>query len=212
MSGEIMIALTKGRPLQQALELLDSVGIQPAEDISKSRKLVFDTNLSDTKLMILRGSDVATYVEHGIADLGFAGRDVLLEHGEEGYYQPLDLGIGKCDMMVAGLANEQPLPNRLKIATKFVNIAKRYYAAEGIQVDVIKLYGAMELAPVMGLAHRIVDIVETGNTLKANGLVPMEHIAKISGRLIVNKNSMKMKHLRVQSLIDDLAEVVGEQE
>lgn len=212
MSGEIMIALTKGRPLQQALELLGSVGIQPAEDISKSRKLVFDTNLSDTKLMILRGSDVATYVEHGIADLGFAGRDVLLEHGEEGYYQPLDLGIGKCDMMVAGLANEQPLPNRLKIATKFVNIAKRYYAAEGIQVDVIKLYGAMELAPVMGLAHRIVDIVETGNTLKANGLVPMEHIAKISGRLIVNKNSMKMKHLRVQSLIDDLAEVVGEQE
>ena len=106
MSGEIMIALTKGRPLQQALELLGSVGIQPAEDISKSRKLVFDTNLSDTKLMILRGSDVATYVEHGIADLGFAGRDVLLEHGEEGYYQPLDLGIGKCDMMVAGLANE----------------------------------------------------------------------------------------------------------
>ncbi len=126
MSGEIMIALTKGRPLEQALELLDRIGIQPAEDIAKSRKLVFDTNLADTRLMILRGSDVATYVEHGIADLGFAGRDVLLEHGEEGYYQPLDLGIGQCDMMVAGLKEEGPLPQRLKIATKFVNIAKPY--------------------------------------------------------------------------------------
>ncbi len=209
MASEIMIALTKGRPLEQALELLDGIGIQPAEDISKSRKLVFDTNLSDTRLMILRGSDVATYVEHGIADLGFAGRDVLLEHGEEGYYQPLDLGIGKCDMMVAGLAEEGPLPKRLKIATKFVNIAKRYYADLGVQVDVIKLYGAMELAPVMGLAHRIVDIVETGNTLKANGLVPMEHIAKISGRLIVNKSSMKMKHAQVQSIIDSLEGVVA---
>lgn len=212
MSSEIMIALTKGRPLEQALELLEKVGIEPAEDISKSRKLVFDTNHADTRLMILRGSDVATYVEHGIADLGFAGRDVLLEHGEEGYYQPLDLGIGRCDMMVAGLAAEGPLPQRLKIATKFVNIAKRYYAAEGVQVDIIKLYGAMELAPVMGLAHRIVDIVETGNTLKANGLVPMEHIAKISGRLIVNKISMKMKHQQVQALIDALANVVGDPE
>ena len=203
-----MIALTKGRPLGQALDLLAQLGIEPAEDISKSRKLVFDTNQSDMRLMVLRSSDVATYVEHGIADLGFAGRDVLLEHGEEGYYQPLDLGIGRCDMMVAGLADEGPLPKRLKIATKFVNIAKRYYAAEGVQVDIIKLYGAMELAPVMGLAHRIVDIVETGNTLKANGLVPMEHIANITTRLIVNKNSMKMKHQRVQSLIDDLADVV----
>ncbi|MFN3237261.1 MAG: ATP phosphoribosyltransferase [Pseudomonadales bacterium] len=208
MANEIMLALTKGRPLQQALELLQQIGIEPAENISESRKLVFDTNQPNTRLMVLRGSDVATYVEHGIADLGFAGRDVLLEHGEEGYYQPLDLGIGQCDMMVAGLANEGELPNRLKIATKFVNIAKRYYAAEGVQVDIIKLYGAMELAPVMGLAHRIVDIVETGNTLKANGLVPMEHIAKISTRLIVNKISMKMKHERVQSLIDALGAVV----
>jgi ATP phosphoribosyltransferase len=208
MANEIMLALTKGRPLQQALELLQQIGIEPAENISESRKLVFDTNQPNTRLMVLRGSDVATYVEHGIADLGFAGRDVLLEHGEEGYYQPLDLAIGQCDMMVAGLANEGELPNRLKIATKFVNIAKRYYAAEGVQVDIIKLYGAMELAPVMGLAHRIVDIVETGNTLKANGLVPMEHIAKISTRLIVNKISMKMKHERVQSLIDALGAVV----
>lgn len=207
-----MLALTKGRPLIQALELLQQIGIEPAEDVHSSRKLVFDTNVPNTRFMILRGSDVATYVEHGIADLGFAGRDVLLEHGEEGYYQPLDLGIGRCDMMVAGLKDEGELPNRLKIATKFVNIAKRYYAAKGIQVDIIKLYGAMELAPVMGLAHRIVDIVETGNTLKANGLVPMEQIAHITTRLIVNKISMKMKHQRVQELIDALAEVVAAEE
>lgn len=209
MASEIMLALTKGRPLKQALALLEQIGIEPVEDVHSSRKLVFDTNVANTRFMVLRGSDVATYVEHGIADLGFAGRDVLLEHGEEGYYQPLDLGIGRCDMMVAGLADEGELPNRLKIATKFVNIAKRYYAAEGVQVDIIKLYGAMELAPVMGLAHRIVDIVETGNTLKANGLVPMEHIAHITTRLIVNKISMKMKHQRVQELIDSLATVVS---
>ena len=181
MDSKITIALTKGRPMEQALDILAKVGITPAEDISKSRKLVFDTNQDGLSIMVLRGVDVATYVEHGIADMGFAGRDVLLEHGEQGYYQPLDLGIGKCDMMVAGLKDEmKPLPNRLKIATKFVNIAKRYYAEKGTQVDIIKLYGAMELAPVTGLAHRIVDIVETGNTLKANGLVAMEHIAEIS--------------------------------
>lgn len=208
MDSRLIIALTKGRPLSQALLLLEQVGVVPSEDISASRKLVFETNDEAIRIMVLRGADVATYVEHGIADLGFAGRDVLLEHGEEGYYQPLDLGIGKCEMMVAGLANESTLPKRLKIATKFVNIAKQYYATQGVQVDVIKLYGAMELAPVMGLAHRIVDIVETGNTLKANGLVALEHIADISTRLIVNKNSMKMKHQRVQGLIDGLARVV----
>ena len=210
MDSKITIALTKGRPMEQALDILAKVGITPAEDISKSRKLVFDTNQDGLSIMVLRGVDVATYVEHGIADMGFAGRDVLLEHGEQGYYQPLDLGIGKCDMMVAGLKDEmEPLPNRLKIATKFVNIAKRYYAEKGTQVDIIKLYGAMELAPVTGLAHRIVDIVETGNTLKANGLVAMEHIAEISTRLIVNKSAMKMKHGRVQEIIDGLSEVVG---
>jgi len=209
MDSKIIIALTKGRPLKQALALLSKVDIEPIDDIESSRKLVFETNHPATRLMVLRGADVATYVEHGIADLGFAGRDVLLEHGEEGYYQPLDLGIGRCDMMVAGLADEGVLPKRLKIATKFVNIAQRYYAAQGIQVDIIKLYGAMELAPVMGLAHRIVDIVETGNTLKANGLVSLEHIADISTRLIVNKSAMKMKHKRVQYLIDALGTAVS---
>lgn len=211
MKNKVTIALTKGRPLKEALALLSKIGIEPTEDLAKSRKLVFDTNQPDLQLMILRGIDVATYVEHGIADMGMAGRDVLLEQGEEGYYQPLDLKIGKCDMMVAVLETEQQAtrPARLKVATKFVNIAKRYYAEKGVQVDLIKLYGAMELAPVTGLAHQIVDIVETGNTLKANGLVAIEHIAKISTRLIVNKTSMKMKYQRIQNLTDQLSKVVG---
>lgn len=204
----ITIALTKGRPLAQALMLLSKIDIRPLEDLSKSRKLVFDTNVKNLQLLVLRGVDVATYVEHGIADMGMAGRDVLLEQGEEGYYQPLDLKIVKCDIMVAALKDEAVLPSRLKVATKFVNIAKRYYAEKGVQVDIIKLHGAMELAPVTGLAHRIVDIVETGNTLKANGLVAVAHIANISTRLIVNKTSMKMKHSTIQKLIDQLTEVV----
>ena len=158
--------------------------------------------------MVLRGVDVATYVEHGIADIGVAGRDVLLEQGERGYYQLLDLKIGVCQMMVAELENAEAPPGRIKVATKFVNIAKRYYAELGVQADIIKLYGAMELAPVTGLAHRIVDIVETGNTLKANGLVTIDHIADISSRLIVNKTSMKLKHKKIQNLVLQLSEVV----
>ncbi|MCH7741062.1 MAG: ATP phosphoribosyltransferase [Proteobacteria bacterium] len=204
MSAHITIALTKGRALPPSLELLTRIGITPAEDISRSRKLVFDTNQENLKLMVLRGMDVATYVEHGIADLGLSGKDVLLEHGGSGYYEPLDLGLVRCQIMVAGLKDEGELPPRLKIATKFVNIAKRYYAEKGVQVDIIKLYGAMELAPVTGLAHRIVDIVETGNTLKANGLVSMELIAEISTRLIVNKISFKTRYALVQPLIDAL--------
>lgn len=204
MSAHITIALTKGRALPPSLELLTRIGITPAEDISRSRKLVFDTNQENLKLMVLRGMDVATYVEHGIADLGMSGKDVLLEHGGSGYYEPLDLGLVRCQIMVAGLKDEGELPPRLKIATKFVNIAKRYYAEKGVQVDIIKLYGAMELAPVTGLSHRIVDIVETGNTLKANGLVSMELIAEISTRLIVNKISFKTRYALVQPLIDAL--------
>lgn len=208
MDNSITIALTKGRPLDEALGLLARIGIAPLEDIPSSRKLVFETNVENTRLMVLRSVDVATYVEHGIADIGLSGRDVLLEQGEEGYYQPLDLKIGVCRLVVAALEDESPPPARLKVATKFVNIAKRYYSEKGVQVDIIKLYGAMELAPVMGLAHRIVDIVETGNTLKANGLVAIEHIADVSMRLIVNKTSMKMKHCQVQGIIDRLTEVV----
>lgn len=202
---EITLALTKGdRILADELRLLAQAGITPETDIARSRKLVFETSRPGTRLMVLRGSDVPTYVEHGVADVGICGKDVLLEHGEQGYYQPLDLGIGKCRMMVAGFANEPPLPRRIKVATKFVNTAKRYFAEQGIQVDVIKLYGAMELAPIVGLAHRIVDIVETGNTLKANGLVPMDHICDISTRVIVNKVSMKMKYVAIRELIGAL--------
>ena len=201
----ITLALTKGdRILADELDLLSRAGIEASENIQASRKLVFAAS-NDIQLLVLRGPDVPTYVEHGVADLGICGKDVLLEHGEEGYYQPLDLKIGQCRMMVAGVSNEPPLPRRIKVATKFVNTAKRYYAEQGIQVDVIRLYGAMELAPLVGLAHRIVDIVETGNTLKANGLVPLDHICDISTRVIVNKVSMKMKHERIKNLLERLA-------
>ena len=204
MSAKLVIALTKGRVLTDELSLLAQIGIEPNEDPQKSRKLVFETSRDDVEIMVLRGADVATYVEHGVADLGMSGKDVLLEHSVFGFYEPLDLGLGRCQIMVAGLKNEPELPSRLRIATKFTKTAKRYYAAQGIQVDIIKLYGAMELAPVTGLAHRIVDIVETGNTLKANGLVPMELIADVSTRLIVNESSFKTKYDRIKSLIDAL--------
>ena len=158
--------------------------------------------------MILRGMDVATYVDHGIADVGMSGKDVLLEYAGTGYYEPVDLGLGRCALMVAGLVDESELPSRLRIATKFTNTAKRYYAERGVQVDIIKLYGAMELAPVTGLAHRIVDIVETGNTLKANGLRSIELITQITTRLIVNTSSYKTKFDQVRKLIDSLEAVL----
>ena len=204
MYAKLVIALTKGRVLTDELSLLAQIGIEPIEDPQKSRKLVFETNRLDVEIMVLRGADVATYVEHGIADLGMSGKDVLLEHSGGGFYEPLDLGLGRCQIMVAGLKNEPELPSRLRIATKFTKTAKRHYAAKGIQVDIIKLYGAMELAPVTGLAHRIVDIVETGDTLKANGLVPMELIADVSTRLIVNESSFKTKYDRIVALVDAL--------
>ena len=211
MNQNVTLAVAKGgRILSAQLELLAKIGVEPLDDMKTSRKLIFDTNRENLQLVLLRGADVATYVEHGIADLGMTGKDSLLEHGEEGYYQPLDLKIGQCSIMVAGLRDELPLPSRLKIATKYEKTAKQFYAEKGIQVDVIKLYGAIELAPITGLAHRIVDIVETGNTLKANGLVTLEHITDISTQLIVNKVSMKMKHRKMQNMIDELSAVVGE--
>jgi ATP phosphoribosyltransferase len=211
VNQNVTLAVAKGgRILSAQLELLAKIGVEPLDDMKTSRKLIFDTNRENLQLVLLRGADVATYVEHGIADLGMTGKDSLLEHGEEGYYQPLDLKIGQCSIMVAGLRDELPLPSRLKIATKYEKTAKQFYAEKGIQVDVIKLYGAMELAPITGLAHRIVDIVETGNTLKANGLVTLEHITDISTQLIVNKVSMKMKHRKMQNMIDELSAVVGE--
>lgn len=204
MAQPLVIALTKGRVLRDELALLARIGIEPIEDPEKSRKLVFETSQQNVQIMVLRGMDVATYVDHGIADLGMSGKDVLLEHEGHGFYEPLDLGIGQCRLMVAGLKDEPELPTRLRIATKFNHTAKRYYAEQGIQVDIIKLYGAMELAPVTGLAHRIVDIVETGNTLKANGLEAMEMIEDISTRLIVNASSYKTRYSEIRPIIDAL--------
>ena len=183
------------------------------DDPDTSRKLILDTNLDDVKLLILRATDVPTYVQYGAADLGVAGKDVLLEHGGEGLYEPLDLKIACCKLMTAGrVGEEETTGRRLRVATKFVNSTRRFYADRGEQVEIIKLYGSMELAPLVGLADRIVDVVDTGNTLKANGLEPKEHIADISSRLIVNKAAMKMKHSRVKALIDKIADAVAKNE
>ena len=208
MSETLTIALSKGRIFQETLPLLAHADIYPIDDPEKSRKLILDTNHDNIKLVIIRATDVPTYVQYGAADVGVAGKDVLMEHGGEGLYEPLDLHIAKCRLMTAGPVDDKPVTGRLRIATKFVNTAKRFYAEKGVQVEVIKLYGSMELAPLVGLADRIVDVVDTGNTLKANGLTPMEHIADISSRLIVNKASMKMKHQRIKLLIDRIAEAV----
>lgn len=206
---QITIALTKGRILEETLPLLAEVGIAPVEDISTSRKLLFDTSRSDVRLLVLRGSDVPTYVQFGAADLGVSGKDTLLEHGGDGLYEPLDLGIARCRMMTAAVVGANPGTGRIRVATKYVNVARRFYAEQGRQADIIKLYGAMELAPIMALADEIVDIVDTGNTLRANGLEAREFIADISSRLIVNKAAMKMKHQLLQDIVDSLADVVN---
>lgn len=201
MSQMLTIALTKGRILKETLPLLAAAGIEPIEDISKSRKLIFETNQDNVRLLVLRGVDVPTYVKFGSADMGIAGKDTLMESGSDGLYEPVDLGIARCRLMTAAVKGIKTPEGRIKVATKYVNVAKRYYATQGRQVDVIKLYGAMELAPIMDLADEIVDIVDTGNTLLANGLEPREHIADISSRIIVNKASMKMKHEQIQSVL-----------
>jgi ATP phosphoribosyltransferase len=206
----ITIALSKGRIFKETMPLLAHADIYPIDDPETSRKLILSTNHEHIKLVIIRATDVPTYVQYGAADMGVAGKDVLLEHGGNDLYEPLDLKIAKCRLMTAGPVNEAEIPNttRLRIATKFVNVAKRYYAQQGQQVEVIKLYGSMELAPLVNLADRIVDVVDTGNTLKANGLKPMEHIADISSRLVVNKASLKMKYQQVNELINKISEAV----
>ena len=210
MSDVITIALTKGRILKETLPLLAAAGVAPLEDITTSRKLIFETTRPGVRLLVLRGSDVPTYVKHGAADVGVAGKDMLLEVGGEGLYEPLDLGIARCRLMTAGRPGHEPAPGaRIKVATKFVNVARRFYAEQGVQADIIKLYGAMELAPLLDLADQIVDIVDTGNTLRANGLAPLSLIADISSRLIVNQAAMKMKHTAIQGLVDAVAEAVA---
>lgn len=208
----ITIALSKGRIYKQTLPLLAAAGIEPADDPETSRKLILDTNHPLVKLVIIRATDVPTYVQWGAADIGVAGKDVLLEHEGEGLYEPLDLNIARCRMMVAGKP-DTPLAtgtaeNRLRIATKYVKVTRSHFASQGKQVEVIKLYGSMELAPLVGLADLIVDLVESGNTLKANGLVPLEHIADISSRLVVNKASWKMKHKAISGVITRLRQAV----
>lgn len=209
MNKQLILALSKGRILDETLPLLADAGIEPAEDLGASRKLLFDTTLPDVKLVVIRATDVPTYVQLGAADLGVAGKDVLLEHGVEGLYEPLDLEIAKCRLMTAGVQGAEPARARRRVATKFVDVARRYYAERGIQAEVIKLYGAMELAPLMNLADEIVDIVDTGNTLRANGMEPRELIADISTRLVVNKASMTMKHESLKPLIERLRQAVA---
>ena len=210
MNDKLTIALTKGRILKETLPLLARAGIAPLDDISSSRKLVFETNRADIQLVVLRGTDVPTYVRHGAADMGVVGKDVLMEQGAEGLYEPLDLGIARCRLMTAGPVGWQATGARIRVATKFVNITRRHFARQGVHADLIKLYGAMELAPIMNLADLIVDIVDTGNTLRANGMEPLEEIASISSRLVVNKAAMRSRYTTIQRVIDDLTGIVQE--
>ncbi|MFT6029802.1 MAG: ATP phosphoribosyltransferase [Oleiphilaceae bacterium] len=209
MSDNLVVALSKGRILKETLPLMKAAGIEPLEDVTTSRKLIFDTTIPNIKLIIIRATDVPSYVQYGAADIGVTGKDVLMEHGAEGLYEPLDLKIAACRLMTAAKNGQVSPQGRIKVATKFVNLAKAYYASRGIQTDIIKLYGAMELAPLLGLADEIVDIVDTGNTLKANGLEPRELIHTISTRLVVNRSSMKIKHALIQPIIDKLQEAVS---
>ncbi|HMM54111.1 MAG TPA: ATP phosphoribosyltransferase [Candidatus Desulfobacillus sp.] len=212
MSG-ITIALSKGRIFEETLPLLAAAGIVPAEDPERSRKLILATSRADVRLVIVRATDTPTYVQYGAADLGIAGKDVLLEHGGAGLYQPLDLGIARCRMAVAAPAGfdyaAATRPGaRLRVATKYIRTAREHFAAKGVHVDLIKLYGSMELAPLVGLADAIVDLVSSGNTLKANKLVAVEDIMPISSRLIVNQASLKLKRALLQPLIDAFAGAV----
>jgi ATP phosphoribosyltransferase len=202
----VAIALSKGRILDETLPLLARAGVAPSEDPESSRKLVLGTNRPEVSLVMLRAQDVPTYVQYGAADLGVAGRDVLLEHGSDGLYQPLDLRIGFCRLVVAARrgfdwAGSVQRGARVRVASKYVNVAREHFAAKGVHVDLIKLYGSMELAPICGLADAIVDLVSTGNTLKANDLVAVEEIVPITSRLIVNPASLKLKRALVQPLI-----------
>ena len=201
-TGKLTLALTKGRILAETLPLLARAGVEPLEDMSKSRKLVFPTTRKDVQLVVMRGVDVPVYVRHGAADLGVVGKDILLEQGSEGVYEPLDLGIAPCRLMTAAPLGFVWPERRLRVATKFVNVARDYFARRGVQVELIKLYGAMELAPAMQLADMIVDIVDTGNTLRANGMEPLDEIARVTSRLIVNRASLRSRHGAINHLID----------
>ena len=211
----ITLALNKGRILDEVLPLLATAGFELLEDPRTSRRLIFPTVHPEVRVIVVRSADVPTCVEHGAADVGVTGKDTLLEVGGDGYYEPLDLGIARCRLMTAGpvgAADLRPVRGRLRVATKFINLARRYYASRGAQVDLIHLGGAMELAPLIGLSDHIVDIVDTGRTLAANGLEPYETIAEISSRVVVNKASMKREARVVSALLEGLASAVSARE
>jgi ATP phosphoribosyltransferase len=211
----ITLALSKGRIFEETLPLLAAAGIEPADDPERSRKLIIGTNRPEVRLVIVRATDTPTYVQYGAADLGIAGKDVLLEHGGAGLYQPLDLNIACCRLCVATrkgfdyAAAVRP-GGRIRVATKYINAAKAYFAGKGMHVDLIKLYGSMELAPLVGLADAIVDLVSSGGTLRANGLVEVEEIMPISSRLIVNQAALKLKRDQIQPLLDAFQKAVSE--
>ena len=202
----LTIALSKGRILDQTIPLLKKAGISIAKSELESRKLILDTNFNHVKVIILRASDVPVFVQHGAADFGIAGKDVLIEHGADGVFELLDLGISKCKMMVASQKDKDLNKSSLKVATKYVRSAKDYFYSQGKQVEVIKLYGAMELAPIVGLSDCIVDLVDTGNTLKANNLVPLDLIYEVSSRLIVNSAAFNTKHSEINGWIQKIKE------
>ena len=209
----ISIALSKGRILDETLPLLKAAGIAAAEAPDASRKLIIATSRADVRLIIVRATDVPTYVQYGAADLGVAGGDVLAEHGGNGLYQPLDLRIARCRLVVAvrkGFDYEQAVRQgaRLRVATKYLQLAREHFAAKSVHVDLIKLYGSMELAPLTGLAEAIVDLVSTGNTLKANDLIAVEEVAQVSARLIVNQAAFKLKRAAIQPMLDALTRAV----
>lgn len=206
----LRIALSKGRIFDETLPLFEAAGIQPAEDPEKSRKLIIPSTEADVQFLIVRASDVPTYVQHAGADMGVVGKDVLMEHGGEGVVEPIDLNIARCKLMVAGFpGTDLNSRTRFRVATKFTECARRHFAQCGRQVEIIKLYGSMELAPLVGLSDLIVDVVDTGATLKANGLEPLEHISDISSRLIVNRASMKVRHSRIHEILDRIAGAVS---
>jgi len=211
----ITIALSKGRIFEETTPLLAAAGITALEDPESSRKLILETNRPDVRLIIVRATDVPTYVQYGAADLGIAGKDVLNEHGGEGLYQPLDLKIARCKMMVAVREDFDYFGSirrgaRLKVVTKYVKTAREHFADKGMHVDLIKLYGSMELGPLVGLADAIVDLVSTGNTLRANHLKAVEEVADISSRLVVNQASLKLKRALLQPIMDSFAQVVAQ--
>lgn len=210
MPDRITIAVSKGRIFAEAMPLLGRLDIAPADEPEKSRKLILNTSQPHIRLLIIRPADVPTYVERGAAELGIAGKDVLLEYDGNGLYEPLDLGIARCRMMLIGLKASAPVTDRPRVATKYTNITRNYFAGRGLQVELIKLYGSMELAPLLGLSDWIVDLVDTGNTVRANGLVTLAPISDISARLVVNKAAMKMKHGLIKPMIDQLSEIAGQ--